>query len=1081
MRVCITARELYGWGEVSEAGAGVIAVAQQMAADGDQVTLLWIPPHGEIEAAAAKRLKEYYLDHHLIRLEILTDSRHLMPVLWGAEKQSSAAYFYIKESDFDVVVFALEGGLGYYTILGRELGLVKPALEVRILAQAPLVWRAAANRHFLRDLSDVTIAHMERYCLEAVEEIIYVSDKLPAFLEAQGWKLPQRARVLPIVRQTEWRGVARAGETEPRAVDEIVLLAGPEYRDGLTLFCDALDKLARASTARLKVTMLGDFGKLLGEHTGGMLLRRARDWPFELILLPRLREQDFLTYLKVPGRLAVVPALDSLVPMWVTTCLEERIPFIATDVGAVAAQIAAEDRARCVCAPNPTALARRIGEIVQSRCEPGRPAQAAAEKRAAWKSYFAGLADAVEKARDRRISRSRKSAPLVSVVLVHHDRPNYLRQAVRSIEAQDYPQIELVLVDDGSSLPESHALLDELEQEFGPRGWRILREENRYLGAARNAGVRSARGDRILFVDDDNALFPEAVSTFVHAMDTSGADICTAFQKVFHSEEVPTDRARGLIHYFPPGGSLDLGFIHDSFGDANAMIRREVFDRIGYQLEDYGYTAQDWEFFSRAVMAGLKLRVIPEPLYWYRASAKGMYRNSHWYDNRLPILAAFRKNGFRGLEHIYDLVLSTFVGKSETEGLRENLSYSTSNERHIQLTKLEPNSDEALELLAEIAAMEGRADTAVAVLGRVQRPNYQQRVLERLQTRPQHAHILAELNSGFTSDEQFSEADLREFTAVSLDRLAATPLVYIEKPDRLYLEALAGDTTVAARVAAVPAGATRVRALMYLDQAISKQTEFLILVSPNHVDPRLAVRRVAALASDGSSGWCRLSHPYERREIEARLAVPLDESQSLILAVRSADSTSAVMGCFHGISTSVSLAAPGAQRPRIGPPPTRLRAREWTRDEMKSVRLVSKHRSVLPQVLISPDGKGIFLRPNAAGNVIAVLPWLFPPFARQVLARVEIAHEDASPFEFAMALSRPEVPIDWAGDEPEHHFGFSGWLKVNECFRLEELRVRVHEPLRTHLDVNLAIRLPPGSSPSPAEAYWRKLILVWDE
>ena len=59
-----------------------------------------------------------------------------------------------------------------------------------------------------------------------------------------------------------------------------------------------------------------------------------------------------------------------------------------------------------------------------------------------------------------------------------------------------------------------------------------------------------------------------------------------------------------------------MGFIHDSFGDANAMIRREVFDKIGYQIEDYGYTAQDWEFFSRAVMSGLKFRIIPEP-HWY--------------------------------------------------------------------------------------------------------------------------------------------------------------------------------------------------------------------------------------------------------------------------------------------------------------------------------------------------------------------------------------------------------------------------------------------------------------------------------
>src|SRR5262249_20467512 len=69
--------------------------------------------------------------------------------------------------------------------------------------------------------------------------------------------------------------------------------------------------------------------------------------------------------------------------------------------------------------------------------------------------------------------------PLVSVCLAHFNRPGPLRQALRSLEAQDYPHFEVVLVDDGSNDPEALALLDELGPVFARRGWRVVRQENR--------------------------------------------------------------------------------------------------------------------------------------------------------------------------------------------------------------------------------------------------------------------------------------------------------------------------------------------------------------------------------------------------------------------------------------------------------------------------------------------------------------------------------------------------------------------------------------------------------------------------
>src|SRR6185436_18693625 len=97
----------------------------------------------------------------------------------------------------------------------------------------------------------------------------------------------------------------------------------------------------------------------------------------------------------------------------------------------------------------------------------------------------------------------------------------------------------------------------------------------------------------------------------------------------------------------------------------------------------------------------------------------------------------------------------------------------------------------------------------------------------------------------------------------------------------------------------------------------------------------------------------------------------------------------------------------------------------------------------LPLLLFPPEGEGLFLRPSTSGTVVASLPWAFPPFARKVVGSVEIAHEESSPFEFAIALTRPAETLHWVDDEPSDYVAFSGWLRVDDKFRLHDVTAEV--------------------------------------
>jgi hypothetical protein len=96
-----------------------------------------------------------------------------------------------------------------------------------------------------------------------------------------------------------------------------------------------------------------------------------------------------------------------------------------------------------------------------------------------------------------------------------------------------------------------------------------------------------------------------------------------------------------FARYLPIGGSAVIGMFRNDFGDANALVRREVFDAVGGFTEDYGVGHEDWEFFARAVLKGYRLQVVPEALFWYRMADDSMVNITPKYENLMRPLRPY--------------------------------------------------------------------------------------------------------------------------------------------------------------------------------------------------------------------------------------------------------------------------------------------------------------------------------------------------------------------------------------------------------------------------------------------------------
>lgn len=113
-----------------------------------------------------------------------------------------------------------------------------------------------------------------------------------------------------------------------------------------------------------------------------------------------------------------------------------------------------------------------------------------------------------------------KKQPLVSVVIPIYNVEAFVKRCVDSILKQTYQNIQIILVDDGSTDSSGDII-----QQYKDRAI-IVKQKNKGLSAARNAGVSYANGKYLMYVDSDDYLNSDAVATLVERMELTSSDIC---------------------------------------------------------------------------------------------------------------------------------------------------------------------------------------------------------------------------------------------------------------------------------------------------------------------------------------------------------------------------------------------------------------------------------------------------------------------------------------------------------------------------------------------------------------------------
>lgn len=192
--------------------------------------------------------------------------------------------------------------------------------------------------------------------------------------------------------------------------------------------------------------------------------------------------------------------------------------------------------------------------------------------------------------------------PTVSVIIPVYNVAPYIDECIQSVINQTYSNLEIIIIDDGST-DESGEICDsyaEKEQRI-----KVIHQRNKGLGAARNAGLDIAGGEIISFLDSDDAFAPEMIEKLVDLLTGTGADIaacgyyyCETEGRM--SEEKSAKRLSGEKTTLTSINALQKLIQYEiNFSVWNKLYRKELFNDIrfpeGRYYEDINLTAKIFE------------------------------------------------------------------------------------------------------------------------------------------------------------------------------------------------------------------------------------------------------------------------------------------------------------------------------------------------------------------------------------------------------------------------------------------------------------------------------------------------------
>jgi glycosyltransferase involved in cell wall biosynthesis len=262
----------------------------------------------------------------------------------------------------------------------------------------------------------------------------------------------------------------------------------------------------------------------------------------------------------------------------------------------------------------------------------------------------------------------------VSVIVPNYNLGRYLEQCVQALLAQTHPRIEVIVVDDGSTEPATLEALERLEKLRAEHPLQVIRKENGGVCRARNTGVAAAQGKYLAFVDADNLPRPAMVETLLRQLRHAGLDALTCDLYAFEDGTIEGEQNLELFHAFA-GGGLEATLFMNTLGDANMLIRRQVFEALGGFTPARNESSADRAFLIRLLRRGFQLDCTNDCVFAYRRRPASMSRQQEWYWRAQCVREAYQEDLPEWVSNAMEAAFPIYKQNGTTQPAQDQTDY----------------------------------------------------------------------------------------------------------------------------------------------------------------------------------------------------------------------------------------------------------------------------------------------------------------------------------------------------------------------------------------------------------------------
>ncbi|MCK8600209.1 glycosyltransferase [Desulfoferrobacter suflitae] len=224
--------------------------------------------------------------------------------------------------------------------------------------------------------------------------------------------------------------------------------------------------------------------------------------------------------------------------------------------------------------------------------------------------------------------------PLVSVIIPAYNYARFLAAAIDSVRQQDYPHIEIIVIDDGST-DDTPLILSKISNIT------YIRQENQGLSAARNHGIQLAHGKYLQFLDADDLLGVTSIRKRVDFLEQNPDKSAVICRSAYFSVRPYPERYAFLNKEWrqPDPNHVDLALCYFNIAPPHAfLIRKSEVDKISLRFDPHLRACEDYDFWFRLAQRSGVPGVVRSCWVYYRQHKNSMsrsYVNQYQHDAEL--------------------------------------------------------------------------------------------------------------------------------------------------------------------------------------------------------------------------------------------------------------------------------------------------------------------------------------------------------------------------------------------------------------------------------------------------------------